>query len=77
MKASIKAALKKDAIYAVIIGDQEMKANQVTIKNLQTQEQQLVPVNEVVHLMQHLTNQAGHHHHEESEDHDDHGHEEK
>jgi histidyl-tRNA synthetase len=39
-----------------------MKANQVTIKNLQTQEQQLVPVNEVVHLMQHLTNQAGHDH---------------
>ncbi|MEY3691994.1 MAG: hypothetical protein RLZZ388_165 [Bacillota bacterium] len=77
MKASIKAALKKDAIYAVIIGDQEMKANQVTIKNLQTQEQQLVPVNEVVHLMQHLTNQPGHHHHEESEDHDDHGHKEK
>lgn len=77
MKTSIKAALKKDAIYAVIIGDQEMKANQVTIKNLQTQEQQLVPVNEVVHLMQHLTNQPGHHHHEESEDHDDHGHKEK
>ncbi|MFZ9139133.1 MAG: histidine--tRNA ligase [Bacilli bacterium] len=74
MKASIKAALKKDAIYAVIIGDQEMKANQVTIKNLQTQEQQLVPVNEVVHLMQHLTNQPGHHHHEENEDHEDHGH---
>ncbi len=77
MKSSIKAALKKDAIYAVIIGDQEMKANQVTIKNLQTQEQQLVPVNEVVHLMQHLTNQPGHHHHEESDDHDGHGHEEK
>jgi histidyl-tRNA synthetase len=77
MKASIKAALKKDAIYAVIIGDQEMKANQVTIKNLQTQEQQLVPVNEVVHLMQHLTNQPGHHHHEEADDHDDHGHKEK
>jgi hypothetical protein len=43
-----------------------MKANQVTIKNLQTQEQQLVSVNEVVHLMQHLTNQAGHHHHDDA-----------
>lgn len=64
MKASIKAAVKKEALYAVIIGDNEMKANQVTIKNLQTQEQQLVPVNEVVHLMQHLTNQAGHLHDE-------------
>jgi histidyl-tRNA synthetase len=62
LKASIKAAVKKEGLYAVIIGDQEMKANQVTIKNLQTQEQQLVPVNEVVHLMQHLTNQAGHDH---------------
>jgi histidyl-tRNA synthetase len=62
LKALIKAAVKKEALYAVIIGDQEMKANQVTIKNLQTQEQQLVPVNEVVHLMQHLTNQAGHSH---------------
>jgi histidyl-tRNA synthetase len=65
MKASIKAALKKEALYAVIIGDQEMKANQVTIKNLQTQEQQLVAVKEVVHMMQHLTNQAGHHHHDD------------
>jgi histidyl-tRNA synthetase len=67
MKASIKAAVKKEALYAVIIGEQEMKANQVTIKNLQTQEQQLVPVNEVVHLMRHLTNQAGHHHHDEAD----------
>jgi histidyl-tRNA synthetase len=65
MKASIKAAVKKEALYAVIIGDQEMKANQVTIKNLQTQEQQLVAVKEVVHMMQHLTNQAGHHHHDD------------
>jgi histidyl-tRNA synthetase len=72
MKASIKAALKKEALYAVIIGDQEMKANQVTIKNLQTQEQQLVPVNEVVHLMQHLTNQAGHHHHDEADGEEEH-----
>jgi len=62
LKSSIKTAVKKEALYAVIIGDQEMKANQVTIKNLQTQEQQLVAVNEVVHLMQHLTNQPGHHH---------------
>jgi histidyl-tRNA synthetase len=51
MKTSIKAAVKKEALYAVIIGDQEMKANQVTIKNLQTQEQQLVAVKEVVHMM--------------------------
>jgi histidyl-tRNA synthetase len=67
MKSMIKSALKKEALYAVIIGDQEMKANQVTIKNLQTQEQQLVDVKEVVHMMQHLTNQPGHHHHDESE----------
>ncbi|MGA0097533.1 MAG: histidine--tRNA ligase [Bacilli bacterium] len=73
LKASIKAAVKKEALYAVIIGDQEMKANQVTIKNLQTQEQQLVPVNEVVHLMQHLTNQPGHHHHDEEEHDQDEG----
>jgi histidyl-tRNA synthetase len=68
MKSSIKSAVKKEALYAVIIGDEEMKNNQVTIKNLQTQEQQLVPVNEVVHLMQHLTNQPGHHHHDEHDD---------
>ena len=77
MKASIKAAVKKEALYAVIIGDQEMKANQVTIKNLQTQEQQLVPVNEVVHLMQHLTNQAGHHHHDDGADEASHDEEKK
>jgi histidyl-tRNA synthetase len=73
LKSSIKAAVKKEALYAVIIGDEEMKKNQVTIKNLQTQEQQLVPVNEVVHLMQHLTNQPGHHHHD---DHDESDHKE-
>lgn len=70
MKSSIKAAVKKEALYAVIIGDQEMKAKQVTIKNLQTQEQQVVPVQEVVHLMQHLTNQPGHHHHDDEINHD-------
>jgi histidyl-tRNA synthetase len=68
MKSSVKAALRKEAIYAVIIGEEEMTSNQVTIKNLQTQEQQKVPVGEVVHLMQHLTNQAGHEHaHDEEE----------
>jgi histidyl-tRNA synthetase len=72
MKSSVKAALRKDAVYAVIIGEQEMLTNMVTIKNLQTQEQQLVPVQEVVHLMQHLTNQAGHEH-----AHDDEGHHEE
>lgn len=65
LKASIKAAVRKDAVYAVMIGEDEMQAQEVTIKNLKTQEQQRVPVNEVVHLMQHLTNQPGHHHHED------------
>lgn len=68
LKSSIKSAVKRDAVYAVIIGESEMNANMVTIKNLQTQEQQQVPVNEVVHLMQHLTNQPGHHHHEDEEE---------
>ena len=67
MKSAIKAAVKKEALYAVIIGDQEVKTKTVTIKNLKTEEQQVVPVQEVVHLMQHLTNQAGHHHHDEEE----------
>jgi histidyl-tRNA synthetase len=66
LKTLLKAAVRKEAMYAVIIGEQEMITNMVTIKNLQTQDQQLVPVQEVVHLMQHLTNQAGHSHdHEE------------
>lgn len=69
MKSSIKSAVKRDAVYAVIIGVEEMTNNVVTIKNLQTQEQQQVPVQEVVHLMQHLTNQPGHHHHDEEEGH--------
>jgi histidyl-tRNA synthetase len=69
LKSSIKSAVKRDAVYAVIIGETEMKSNMVTIKNLQTQEQQQVPVGEVVHLMQHLTNQPGHHHHDEEGDH--------
>jgi histidyl-tRNA synthetase len=68
MKSSVKAALRKEAIYAVIIGEEEMTSNQVTIKNLQTQEQQKVPVGEVVHLMQHLTNQAGHEHAHDDEE---------
>jgi histidyl-tRNA synthetase len=70
LKASIKAALRKDAVYAVIVGDDEMQAQEVTIKNLKTQEQQRVAVTEVVHLMQHLTNQPGHHHHDEEDHHE-------
>ena len=70
LKASIKAALRKDAVYAVIVGEDEMNAHEVTIKNLKTQEQQRVPVAEVVHLMQHLTNQPGHHHHDEEDHHE-------
>ena len=70
LKASIKAALRKDAVYAVIVGEDEMNAQEVTIKNLKTQEQQRVAVKEVVALMQDFTNQHVHHHHDEEPHHE-------
>ncbi len=47
MKAQMKQAAKSGAKFALIIGEDEVKNSTVTIKNLETSEQENIPVDEV------------------------------
>ncbi|MBR4153640.1 MAG: histidine--tRNA ligase [Selenomonadaceae bacterium] len=47
MKAQMKAAAKSGAKFALIIGEDEVAAETVTIKNLETSAQEVIPVAEV------------------------------
>ena len=47
MKAQMKAAAKSGAKFALIIGEDEVAASTVTVKNLETSAQETVPVAEV------------------------------
>lgn len=48
MKKKFSYADKIDAKYALLIGEEEMQSNQVAVKNLETGEQELIPVGEIV-----------------------------
>jgi len=48
LKAQFKYADKLKAKYVIVIGDDEISSNQVTLKNMSTGEQTLVKVNELV-----------------------------
>ncbi|HWL65066.1 MAG TPA: histidine--tRNA ligase, partial [Actinomycetota bacterium] len=48
MKGQMKAADRAEAIWAVIIGDEEMVARRATLKHLETGEQQSVPFDEIL-----------------------------
>lgn len=62
LKNQFKFAEKRGAIVALIIGEQEVKDQQVTIKNLHTQEQQKVALADVLSSVQKVLEQEGHHH---------------
>ena len=47
MKAQMKAAAKSGAKFALIIGEDEVASSTVTVKNLETSEQEKIPVDEV------------------------------
>lgn len=48
LKTQMKAAARLQARYALILGEDERKANSVSVKNLETGEQELIPFTEVV-----------------------------
>ena len=48
MKAQMKQASKSNAKFAVIIGEDELKNNEVTLKNLETSEQKKYSVEKIL-----------------------------
>ena len=48
MKAQIKIALRKNAKYIVIIGEDEVKNDLYQLKNLETQEQVSLSVEDII-----------------------------
>lgn len=67
-KAQFKAADRKKAKTAILIGSSEMESGSVTIKLLDRKEQTTLPVDELVsYLDVHLEEEEEHHHHHEEE----------
>lgn len=69
-----KRATNKKAKFAVIIGEDEMKANKVSLKNLETQEQSSLSIEELLETLDNsMTHAHEHHCHDENCDcHHDH-----
>ena len=61
-KQLFKKAEKKQAKFAIIIGEDEVKNEKVTVKNLTTEEQFKVSYQEIVHTAFHLIDRTEHHH---------------
>ena len=61
-KQLFKKAEKKQAKFAIIIGEDEVKNEEVTVKNLATEEQFKVSYQEIVHTAFHLIDRTEHHH---------------
>lgn len=47
LKAQMRAAVRANARYALIMGEDERKSNSVSVKHLETGEQELIPINQV------------------------------
>ena len=58
MKSLLKTAVKKNARFALIIGEDEFIKNQVTIKNLKTQEQTSVGLEDLVRILGEMVNES-------------------
>lgn len=52
MKSQFKSSDKKNAAYIVIIGEDEVNNNTVTIKNVATKEQSTIPFNELISYLE-------------------------
>jgi histidyl-tRNA synthetase len=59
IKAQIKAAVAMGAQFGLIVGEEELKQESITIKNLETQTQEAVPLKE---LLAYLRKAYGHNH---------------
>ena len=70
-KAQFKSIERKHAKYAIFLGDKELETKQITIKEIATQQQHTVPLDDVVAVMDRLFGEieadedgcaCGHHH---------------
>lgn len=57
MKGQLKLAAKENAAYTIVVGDDELAANTVVLKNFATQEQQNTPRGEIVGRLKQLLGQ--------------------
>lgn len=57
----VKKAVKKNAKFAIIIGESEVEQNSVIVKTLETGEQELVNVNELIDYIDNLVDDHEHH----------------
>jgi len=57
MKSLLKTAVRKNAKFALIIGEDELAKNELTIKNLKTQEQTSVSLDDMIHVLQSMVNE--------------------
>ena len=51
MKSLLKSAVKKNAKFAIIIGEDEIANNRATVKNLKTQEQTSIEMDDLVRVL--------------------------
>jgi len=65
LKQQLKKAVKTGARFAIIIGEDERKKEEVAVKNLETQTQEVVAYKELINYMK---KQYAHHHHDHDHD---------
>ena len=57
MKSLLKTAVKKRAKFAIIVGEEEVENSRVTIKNLDTQEQTVVALDDLTRILESMLNE--------------------
>ena len=58
LKSLLKTAVKKNARFALILGEEEVMKGQVTVKNLKTQEQTSIGLDDLVRVLQTMVNES-------------------
>ena len=58
LKSLLKTAVKKNARFALILGEEEVLKGQVTVKNLKTQEQTSIGLDDLVRVLQTMVTEA-------------------
>lgn len=57
MKSLLKLAVRKNAKFAIIVGEEEIEKNQVNVKNLKTQEQTTIGMDDLIRVLQSMLNE--------------------
>lgn len=58
LKSLLKSAVKKNARFALIMGENEVLNGQVTVKNLKTQEQTSIKLDDMVRVLKDMVMEA-------------------